>query len=209
MGIDEEVYQRNVHRLGNLTLASKRDNSVMKNNVWSYKNKILAETSHLKMNEELLKIDKWTIEEIDKRTYYLIEKIKELYPYYSANTGVMSKKVIYIKSNTTLASGFLNLDNGSVEIDAGSELYVIENPEHYPEVEDQRRELLEEQIIAETENGLVFVRPYVFHSNRANYTALSTAASLILHSSRNGWESWTDETGTPLGDLPEIRGKFS
>ena len=74
MGIDEETYQRNVHRLGNLTLATKVDNSIMKNNVWSYKNKILASTSHLKLNEELINVEKWTIDCIDERTNNLIEK---------------------------------------------------------------------------------------------------------------------------------------
>ena len=169
--INEDTYQRNVHRLGNLTLASKTDNSAMKNSVWSYKTRILADTSHLKINEELLKVERWTIEEIDKRTHFLIGKIMELYPYVSAKVDVIPKKAIYIKSSTIQASGFLNLDNGSVEIDAGSELHMFENAENYSDIEDQRKALLEDNIIAATEQGLVFVRPHVFHSNRANYTA--------------------------------------
>ena len=75
LAVDEDTYMRNVHRLGNLTLATKVDNSVMKNKVWAYKNKILADTSHLKINEELIKIEKWTIDCINKRTESLIKEL--------------------------------------------------------------------------------------------------------------------------------------
>ena len=66
--IDEETYNYNLHRLGNLTLAAKSDNSAMGDKLWEYKNKILKSTSHLKINEEVLKVNKWTIQEIEKRT---------------------------------------------------------------------------------------------------------------------------------------------
>ena len=79
----------------NLTLATKVDNSIMKNNVWSYKNKILASTSHLKLNEELINVEKWTIDCIDERTNNLIEKIKELYPYPIASADIIPKKAFY------------------------------------------------------------------------------------------------------------------
>lgn len=209
LGIDEETYQRNVHRLGNLTLASKVDNSVMKNKVWKYKNKVLADTSHLKLNEELIKVDKWTIENINKRTDFLIDKIKELYPYTIASTSIIPKKEIQINANNVLAKGYLYLDNGSVEIDVGSELYKFENAENYPEIEEIRQELLEDKVIAESEGRLIFVKPYVFYSKLSNFTALSSSASVILHGSRNGWEYWTDDVGTALSNVYEIKNKFS
>lgn len=209
LGIDEDTYQRNVHRLGNLTLATKVDNSVMKNKVWSYKNRILADTSHLKLNEELLKVKKWTIDSIDERTNSLIEKMKELYPYPITNADIIPKEAIFINANNIKATGFLYLDNGSVEIDVGSELYKFENAENYPEIEDIRQELLEEKVIADTEGALRFVEPYVFYSKLSNFTALSASASVILHGSRNGWEYWTDDSGTSLCDIAEIKNKFS
>lgn len=209
LGIDEETYQRNVHRLGNLTLATKVDNSIMKNNVWSYKNKILASTSHLKLNEELINVEKWTIDCIDERTNNLIEKIKELYPYPIASADIIPKKAIFINSNNIKATGFLYLDNGSVEVDVGSELYKFENAENYPEIEDIRQELLDENVIAEIEGVLCFVKPYVFYSKLSNFTALSTSASVILHGSRNGWEYWTDDSGKALCEVTEIKNKFS
>lgn len=76
-----ETYLENLHRLGNLTLAAKKDNSKMSNLMWGYKNEVLKETAHLKLNLELMKIDKWDMAKIDIRTKELIEKICTIYPY--------------------------------------------------------------------------------------------------------------------------------
>lgn len=78
---DMETYLENLHRLGNLTLAAKKDNSKMSNLMWGYKNEVLKETAHLKLNLELMKIDKWDMAKIDIRTKELIEKICTIYPY--------------------------------------------------------------------------------------------------------------------------------
>lgn len=77
----EEIYMTHLHRLGNLTLAAKSDNSKMGNLQWEYKNTILKSTAHLKMNMELLPVDRWTIDCIDKRTKTLIERICNAFPY--------------------------------------------------------------------------------------------------------------------------------
>lgn len=78
---DEETYFANLHRLGNLTLAAKSDNSKMSNLLWEYKNEILANTAHLKMNMELIQIKNWTLSNIETRTDQLIKKICETFPY--------------------------------------------------------------------------------------------------------------------------------
>lgn len=78
---DEETYMANLHRLGNLTLAARSDNSKMSNLQWDYKNEILKGTAHLKMNMELIPIKKWTLADIERRTNELIEKICKAYPY--------------------------------------------------------------------------------------------------------------------------------
>ena len=78
---DTEIYFENLHRLGNLTLAAKKDNSKMGNLKWDYKNEVLKETAHLKLNLELMKIEKWDLEKINIRTKKLIEKICCVYPY--------------------------------------------------------------------------------------------------------------------------------
>lgn len=78
---DMETYLENLHRIGNLTLAAKKDNSKMSNLMWDYKNEVLKETAHLKLNLELMEIDKWDMARIDIRTKELIDKICAIYPY--------------------------------------------------------------------------------------------------------------------------------
>lgn len=77
----KEEYDAYLHRLGNLTLAAKSDNSKMQNYMWDYKNEILRSTGHLKLNSDLLEIKRWGFDEIKKRTRKLITRICEIYPY--------------------------------------------------------------------------------------------------------------------------------
>ncbi|MBR5874733.1 MAG: DUF262 domain-containing protein [Oscillospiraceae bacterium] len=207
--IDLDTYQKNVHRLGNLTLAAKIDNSAMGNKVWEYKNKLLKETNHLNINKEVLDAEKWTISEIEKRTDNLIEQIIKVYPYPKINNDILIKEEIYIRVNGIVAKAFFSLDDGSVEIDTGSQLYKFENVENYPDIEDIRQELFDDGIIAEIDGVLQFVKPYIIYSRMSNYTALSMAASIILHSSRSGWAYWENAEGKLIRDIPEIRNKFS
>ncbi len=78
---DMETYLENLHRLGNLTLATKPDNSKMSNLKWEYKNEILKDTAHLTLNIEILSVPKWNLNKIEERTKSLIKRICELYPY--------------------------------------------------------------------------------------------------------------------------------
>lgn len=209
LGVDEETYQRNVHRLGNLTLAAKRDNSIMQNKVWKYKNEILAGTSHLKINEELINLDKWTIKSIDDRTSKLIKDIQKLFPYITASSKMIPKESINIRQNNISASGYLNLDDGSVEINVGSQLLKQNdksfNKDNYEVIQD----LIAEEIIVESEDAYIFVKPYIFYSHFTNSTALSTSASLILNASRNGWHYWEDDFGKRLNQRADIKSEFN
>jgi len=101
------------------------------------------------------------------------------------------------------------LDDGSVEIDVGSQLAIHENAEHYVEIEDIRQEFIEDGIIAEVDSGLQFIKPYTIYSKFVNSTALSMAASIILHGSKNGWAYWENAEGIALRDIPDLRGKFA
>ena len=116
VGVDEDTYQKNVHRLGNLTLASRIDNSAMGNKPWEYKNAVLQSTAHLKMNAELLKLDKWNLECIDKRTEDLLDRIVELYPYPEVSLEIIPREEIFICNGNIIANGFLSLDDGSVKL---------------------------------------------------------------------------------------------
>ena len=210
LGVDKEVYEQNVHRLGNLTLAAKPDNSKMGNKVWEYKNKVLSTTSHLKINEKILEKEQWTINDIDNRTESLIEAISVLYPYYCSKTDDVIGVPIEINFGGAFAIGTFFPDNGSVEVAKGSTLLGYSKPEAYPDVEQLRQELLEAGVIElNNDHVLEFVEPYVFYPKRVNATALTASASFILHGSRNGWDYWTIEDGTPLKDTPYAESRLN
>jgi len=202
LGVDKDTYERNVHRIGNLTLAARPDNSKMGNKIWEYKNKVLASTSHLKINEPILEKEQWSLDDIESRTESLIKDIIALYPYYGTDRANIEEVHIFAKYGDASAVGVLYPDNGSVKVEKGTVLNMLQNKvELYPEVEELRQQLIEDGVLAYNSNGsLEFIQPYIFYSKRSNSTALSAAISLILHGSKNGWEWWTTEDGTPLCD---------
>lgn len=201
LNIDQETYERNLNRLGNLTLASISDNSKMQNRLWDYKNKILADTSHLKINKEILEIDQWTIEEIDKRTKGLIDEINRLFPYPKLENKDKRVEKIYMDRNGIKAYAYFYIDTKDVEILEGTELYEFKNYLNYPLIEETRNELIEDGIIAVEGNKKIFKKSYLVKSQSKNQTALSSAASLILHGSRNGWYSWKNLDGKFLREV--------
>lgn len=190
LGIDAETYEKNLHRLGNLTIATKVDNSKMSNNPWEYKKAILEETSHIKMNKEILNLPKWDINEINKRTMSLIEKILKLYPYETASDAFIEKYEIYIRAGTNLATAYL-FEDGSVEVRQGSSFPKYDSPHSVAGIDDEYRQMLDDGILKEEENECVFLKSYHFDNP-------SRAANLILHSNRNGWECWLDSTNTNI-----------
>lgn len=207
--IDEETYTYNLHRLGNLTLAAKSDNSAMGDKLWEYKNEILKSTSHLKINEEILKVEKWTIDDIEARTNELIEKMIELYPYPEVSEDIIQREEIFLEYKDAIAVGYLSLEDGSVEVDAGSTLLERDDAGSFQGVEDTRQELIEDGYIAEVDGKLQFVKPYIFYSVFKGSTALSTSASVIAHGSKNGWHYWKDKNGKQLRENTEIKAHFA
>lgn len=194
----EDEYQRNLNRLGNLTLAAKSDNSKMRNNPWEYKNEILKSTSHLTVNQEILKKERWTIEEIDARTKALINEINRLFPYPETNEKFIKKEEIFMKNANISAAAYLYLDTGDVEILEGSQLYRFDNPDKYPDVEEEREQLLEDGIIYDDGDKIIFTENYLVSAKSSNGTALSRSANLILHGNKNGWNHWRDIEGECL-----------
>lgn len=196
LAVDKDIYDQNLHRLGNLTLATRSDNSKMKNNIWEYKNEVLKKTGHLCMNLPLLSLDKWTIADIDKRTEELILQMCELYPYFSASNVEIEALPIYIQEDDADAQAIYYPDNGNVEILKGSILsQKYGDSAGYPEWDQWRQQLLDEGVIELQEGKLVFVEDYTCTSKKKGTTALSTAASIILQVNHNGWEWWKLENG--------------
>lgn len=201
LNIDEDTYESYVHRLGNLTLATKVDNSKMQNKPWDYKKAILEDTSHLTINKEILKKEKWGIEEITERNKYLIEQIIALYPYIPASDDVIAKHEITLDYDGAYAIAFFYEEDGSVEIQVGSNTVIYDKTKDIDEWQySLYSDLLEEGVIKESENGAVFVKSYLFTAQKVNSTALSVTAGLLLCGNRNGWEYWKDQNGNPLND---------
>ena len=195
----KEEYEENVHRLGNLTLAARVDNSKMGNKVWGYKNKVLESTAHLKMNQDLYKKEEWSLKDIEQRTEFLIKEIARLYPYYEVEDSKINKIPICIDKFGIYAQGSFYPDNGSVEILEGSTLYTeMPTAEKYPDIEALRSDLKEEGIIGERDGKLTFLENYTVYSKNSKLTGLSAAASIILHGSRSGYEHWRTEDGKLL-----------
>lgn len=208
--IDEVTYERNLHRLGNLTLATKIDNSKMKNKPWEYKKEILASTAHLTINQEILRKEKWTLDAINDRTHELINQIIELYPYSSASDDVIEKHEIFLDWDEVTAMAYLYEEDGSVEIQTGSEIVKYNENDNVEEWQyEVYSELLEDGIIKETEKGAVFVKPHLLMAQRKFSTALSAAAGIILCGSRNGWEYWKDSNGNALNDNKQLKKKMT
>jgi uncharacterized protein with ParB-like and HNH nuclease domain len=208
LGVSSDDYNENLHRLGNLTFASKVDNSKMGNKIWEYKTDILSTTSHLKINQAILSKDKWTIKDIDERTKDLISDINRLYPFLEAKGAVIEKIPIYIQLLGVSAQGTYFPDNGGVEIEVGSELVKdISNFEPAPSIDGLRAKLIEDEIISDSGDKLVFNVNYTFYGKYKGSTALSSTACLILYGSRNGWEYWVTEDGTPLSKVQGLKGK--
>ena len=178
--------------------------SVNKN--WEYKNKILSSTAHLKINIPILEKDKWTLQDIENRTKKLIKDISRLYPYFDAKDTIIKKIPIYIEYLDIYAQAIYYPDNGSVEVEAGST--AIENgisDTIHTDAEMQRSELVEDGILVSHEGKLVFTKNHTFYSKMSGYTALSTAAGVILYGSRNGWDYWMTEDNKSIKFMPGIK----
>ena len=206
LNTDKDTYEKNIHRLGNLTLAAKSDNSKMSNKVWEYKNKVLASTNHLRINHEILQKERWTINDIEVRTQQLISDITRLYPYYEAKDSDVNRIAIHLDHPNVYAQGYYYPDNGCVEILAGSTLNTaFPTPESYPDVEKTRTELKDSGVLVERGGQLKFAMNYFFYPKRVKATALSFSAMIILHGSRNGWDYWLNGYGVSIGQIEKLR----
>lgn len=145
LDVDEETYMANLHRLGNLTLAAKPDNSKMSNQLWDYKNEVLKSTAHLKMNVELLSIPKWTIKCIDDRTRKLINRICELFPYPDVDVSAAASSGV-VDERTGLKVTVAHMFSSAVEVrknnayiaDDGTKGYVLLSSKMYPEGDKEK-----------------------------------------------------------------------
>lgn len=166
---DEENYMANLHRLGNLTLAAKPDNSRMSNLQWGFKNAVLASTAHLKLNMELIPIEKWTLEHINVRTEKLIEQICEAFPYpdvsvvQRSTADIIDEKCARSKTVQHLFSGHEEIKKNNLYKTYDNEKgYVLVASKVYPEGDSEKywfgyREKQFERIAECTEQHIVLI----------------------------------------------------
>lgn len=103
--------------------------------------------------------------------------------------------------DNVVAMAFLYEEDGSVEVQTGSEIVKYNKDSAAEEWQyDIYNELLYNGIIKETDKGAVFIKPYLFTAQKKNNTALSVSAGLILCGNRNGWEYWKNEKGKSLNE---------
>ena len=145
LDVDEETYMSHLHRLGNLILAARPDNSKMSNQPWDFKNEILKSTAHLKMNMKLLAIPKWTISCIKERTKTLIKRICQAFPYLSvevsatATPGMVDEATgLQVAVNYMFADATEIRKNGVYTSKDGKQGYLILNSKMYPEGEKEK-----------------------------------------------------------------------
>ena len=141
---DLETYMNNLNRIGNLTLATKPDNSKMSNATWGYKNEVLKKTAHLKMNVELMSISRWDLNRIEERTIKMIKRICELYPYPDVKPAESDLSIVDEETalNITLSSIGEKLDvikKGTAykSVD-GKRGYIVSASKMYPQGEKEK-----------------------------------------------------------------------
>lgn len=183
LGVPKEEYDYHINRIGNLTFATGKDNSKMKNKPLEYKKAVLAKTNHIKMNLELLKKDEWTAKDIENRTQKIINYICELYPYATVGLGGAVSYKIYYRQNNSNISGEI-FEDGKVQIFAGSYFEIDNIPE---EVID----MIADDGISNKGNGYILKEDYVFQS-------IQDTTDILINIKCNPWEEWNDNEGKPL-----------
>ena len=192
-----EDYTHYANLIGNLTLATKKDNSSMGNNDFINKKEVLKSTSHLKMNEEILKKDSWTKKDIDVRTVQLIEKINKLFPY-ELSTYNDNNKGHILKIVGKLKAYALFTESDGIIVLSGSEVDYVQGQEaRYPQQEiyiNQCKKFLEEGKVVKKDGKYVLVTDISFPT-------VSSSASFVLQNTRNGWLFWKFKDGKSIQSL--------
>lgn len=194
--LDPAEYDFYVNLIGNLTLCASVDNSKNGNKDFDSKKKVLMNTSHLKMNQDILSKDIWNQETILERTKSIAKMINIIYPYNYSTYVPLTDNIIYLTNSVDVKAIFHNQE--SIEVLSGSIMKSKGNsgsiPESYLTLFDT---LLEEGIIEYDQDNpsyVVFLKNYIFSS-------VSYAAGFVLQGSRNGWDYFTHADGRSIEDL--------
>lgn len=195
LNITEDKYESQLHRLGNLTLATQHDNSKMSNKPFEYKKQILAETAHLKINQDILSKDSWNVKDIDERTNKLIDQIIGLYPYPKDVPVNIQGYNIYFREELTDVEAMIYTDL-HVEIKSQSKVSF----ENCQLSEQELQSMCDEGIIKIAQNTIEFLEDFEFKNLQ------NTSSTLMNLDDASIWEKWKDSKGNSLN--LELRAKL-
>lgn len=171
--------------LGNKSFLEKRDDETH-----GYRN------SKLYLNKYLSKLNEWNLSSMKGRFENLFESIIQVWkrPENSENKEV--EKVIFVLKGVDSSGTGKLLDYKKFEILKGST--IIEGHKGYGNTEKRNKRIIEELL----ENNLVEKNgnKYVLKENY-KVSSPSTAASLILGRSANGWKEWKTFDGKLLNEF--------
>lgn len=191
--ISDEEYDNFKHRIGNLTLATERDNSAMGNKFFDYKRDVLSRTSHIRMNQSIAEKQNWGFDEITNRTEEMIKDLLSIFPYVKSEKDEILNRDIYIQiKGENIALGRLNVDN-SVTVYLGSKIISEIQPDSRV-AKEKREELLALDIIIEEDGGFVL-------TENCDFTSPTLAAEFVLGGSNNGWEIWKGYNGKDINSI--------
>lgn len=162
------------------------------NNPYDYKTEILSKSGHINMNKEILEIKEWNIEEIDKRTSKIIDRICLVYPYESSAESEMKKYNIFYNKNNCSINAYI-YEDGTVEVQPGS--YIELNSYNDAEIKNY---IENDELISRDDGYLV--------NDILTFESLDKVSSLFLKDIDNMWEDWKDSNGIALNF--ELRAKI-
>lgn len=188
------MYPQIVNMIGNLTLADRRTNSRMNNRDFEYKKQAIADVGRLNINRDIIASPDWTIEEIKKRTQWMIQMFNIKFPYFtsSLNFDGVQQYEIFISNGDTLASATL-FSTGKVVLHKGAR---IKNTVRVTlRSESVRDEYISRGFVVYDEE----TRTYITQKD-LDFMSLSTATNFVYGGCNDGWLLWKDESGKIIND---------
>lgn len=95
-----ETHDIYLHTIGNLTLTAY--NSELSNDIYPRKQATLKD-SHLELNKYFSSVEKWSREEIEKRSSLLADKALHIWPYFGQDNYSSSNEVIHVTGTTPIS----------------------------------------------------------------------------------------------------------
>ena len=188
------MYPQIVNMIGNLTLADRRTNSKMNNRDFEYKKQAIADVGRLNINRDIIASPDWTIEEIKKRTQWMIQMFNIKFPYFtsSLNFDGVQQYEIFISNGDTLASATL-FSTGKVVLHKGAR---IKNTVRVTlRSESVRDEYISRGFVVYDEATKTYIT-----QKDLDFMSLSTVTNFVYGGCNDGWLLWKDESGKIIND---------